>query len=83
MRPLYLNRVRLIRLLSPDVWWCMVIFLEFCHSVLFGRSNVFRVIRLGEGEKVISVYEGDMCSTRIKGLVENTDYRFQIRSTDR
>lgn len=48
------------------------------HGIL-----TYKVIRLGEGEKVISVYEGDMCSTRIKGLVENTDYRFQIRSTDR
>ncbi|ETN75161.1 fibronectin type III domain protein [Necator americanus] len=43
----------------------------------------FRVVRLGDGEKMISVYEGDMCSTRIKGLTENTEYRFQIRSTDR
>ncbi|XGW35613.1 hypothetical protein V3C99_019094 [Haemonchus contortus] len=43
----------------------------------------YKVIRLGEGDKVISVYEGDLCSTRIKGLVENTEYRFQIRSTDR
>ncbi|EPB77645.1 hypothetical protein ANCCEY_03236 [Ancylostoma ceylanicum] len=42
-----------------------------------------KVVRLGEGDKMISVYEGDMCSTRIKGLTENTEYRFQIRSTDR
>ncbi|RCN29293.1 fibronectin type III domain protein [Ancylostoma caninum] len=43
----------------------------------------YKVVRLGEGDKMISVYEGDMCSTRIKGLTENTEYRFQIRSTDR
>ncbi|KHJ85809.1 fibronectin type III domain protein [Oesophagostomum dentatum] len=48
------------------------------HSLL-----TYKVVRLGEGDKMISVYEGDMCSTRIKGLTENTEYRFQIRSTDR
>ncbi|KAE9418353.1 hypothetical protein Angca_009088 [Angiostrongylus cantonensis] len=61
------------------ITWEMIFFL----FELDNNSHCDRVIRLGECDKVISVYEGDMCSTRIKGLTENTEYRFQIRSIDR
>ncbi|VDM61315.1 unnamed protein product [Angiostrongylus costaricensis] len=60
------------------ITWEMIFLFELGNNFYCGR-----VIRLGECDKVISVYEGDMCSTRIKGLTENTEYRFQIRSIDR
>ncbi|CAI4225543.1 unnamed protein product [Auanema sp. JU1783] len=48
------------------------------HSFL-----TYRIVRLSDSDHQSTVYDGDQCSFKVRGLQENSEYRFQIRSSDR
>ncbi|CAD6185291.1 unnamed protein product [Caenorhabditis auriculariae] len=48
-----------------------------------GDSAVYKLVRLSNTDAHIPVYEGALLTTKVKGLAEDTEYRFQIRASNK